>query len=1013
MLNQHAMKNLYFLAITLLSAISLNAQVVINEYSCSNRQITDAYNNYEDWVELFNSSGSSINLEGYYLSDKVDNPTKWQFPSVSIPANGRLVVLCSRRDGLFNGVPHTNFSLRQINPEDIVFSAPDGTLIESIPILLTQRNHSRGRITDGSEIWGIFQSPTYGTPNAGAWQSYTEKPTISLTPGFYQGTQTVSMTVSDQNLSIRYTTNGAEPTAASTLYTGPITVSQTTVVRARAFSSNSDIGPGFIETNTYFIDVTHALPVVSVCGTELAQLFNGSWSLRPVGVLEYFDENGNFIDEVVGDFNKHGNDSWAYPQRGVDFIGRDEAGYNEELNHPLFITTQRDKFKRIILKAGANDNYPFSNGAHIRDAYVQSLSQLGELDLDERSSSFVVVYMNGEYWGLYDIREKADDHDYTDFYYSQNRQYKGAPNHIHYLKTWGGTWQEYGSPLAQPSWVALRNYILNNNMGDAANFAYVDENFNWQSLIDYFVVGSVTVCADWLNWNTAWWRGTDPEGDALRWRYVLWDLDNTFGHGANYTGIPNTGPTADPCNVENLNNPGGQGHTLILNKLLDENPMVYQYYVTRYADLMNTTFSCQYMHYVLDSMLELMETEMPAQIVRWGGTYNGWQSRVNILKDWIDARCLNLVEGMIDCYDLTGPYVQKIEVYPAAAGQVRLNTEIINNFGAVRNVFGGIETILEAIPQGNYQFSHWEFNNTIITDPTEIMQILEIESNNDIVAHFVDVTLSANQLIYYWHFNNLELVNDTPVNAILADYQLFPNANATMTYAGGDPNMDPVNSDGSNQNLQLGEQPERAVRVRNPSEGRAVIFNLPTTGIEEVRFLYSVKRTNQGQLINNVSYSIDGVNYITAGLSQTSYDITTNYQLILLDFSDISTVNDNPNFHIRIQFEGNTAQLNGNNRYDNISLTGSIIGGGGPVSVDEFKFEFVLFPNPSSNNFNVISSENVKEYRVVDLLGKTVLHVRNMDVSEFEIFMQTFAPGVYVLELTTASGTAQTRMVKQ
>ena len=581
MLNQHAMKKLYFLALTLLSATTISAQVVINEYSCSNRQITDGFNNFEDWVELYNTSSSAVNLAGYYLSDKVNNPTKWQFPSVSIPANGRLVVVCSRRDGLFGGVPHTNFSLRQIDPEDIVFSAPDGTLLESVPIELTQRNQSRGRITDGNTTWGIFQTPTYGTPNSNAWLSYTEKPVLNLAPGFYTGNQTVTMSVSDPTLTIRYTINGAEPTTASTAYTGPVTITETTVIRARAFSSNNQIGPGFIETNTYFINVSHALPVVSVCGTQLGQLFGGNSGLKPVGVLEYFDENGDFIDEVVGDFNKHGNDSWAYPQRGVDFIGRDEAGYNEELNHQLFITTPRDKFKRIMLKAGANDNYPFSNGAHIRDAYVQSLSQLGNLDLDERSSSFVVVYMNGQYWGLYDIREKADDHDYTDFYYSQNRQFKGAPNHIHYLKTWGGTWQEYGGPAAQPSWVALRNYILNNNMGDAANFAYVNDNFNWQSLVDYFVVGSVTVCADWLNWNTAWWRGTDPNGDALRWRYVLWDLDNTFGHGANYTGIPNTGPAADPCNVENLGNPGGQGHVPVLNKLLDENPMVYQYYVTR------------------------------------------------------------------------------------------------------------------------------------------------------------------------------------------------------------------------------------------------------------------------------------------------------------------------------------------------------------------------------------------------------------------------------------------------
>jgi hypothetical protein len=1011
MLIRLTMKKIYLLTISFLASMSISAQVVINEYSCANRAITDAYNNYEDWIELYNTSSSAVNLAGYYLSDQLDNPTKWQFPAVNIPANGRLVVVCSRRDGLFGGVPHTNFTLTQIEPEDIVFSAPNGTLIESVPIQTAQLNHSVGRITDGNSAWGVFENPSYGTPNNGAWTGYTEKPTLSVAPGFYTSTQTVSMSVTDQSLTIRYTTNGSEPTTASTAYTGPITVSQTTVVRARAFSSNPQIGPGFIETNTYFINVTHQIPVVSVCGTQLATLFGGSWGLRPVGVMEYFESDGSFIEEVVGDFNKHGNDSWAYPQRGVDFVGRDEAGYNEALNHQLFITTPRTEFKRLILKAGANDNYPFSNGAHIRDAYVQSISQLGGLDLDERSSTFVAVYLNGEYWGLYDIREKADDHDFTAFYYDQSRQFKGSANHIHYLKTWGGTWTEYGAPAAQPSWVALRNFVLNNNMGDAANFQYVSDNFNWQSLIDYFVVGSVTVCADWLNWNTAWWRGTDPDGDALGWRYVLWDMDNTFGHGANYTGVPNTGPTADPCNVENLGDPGGQGHTVILNKLLDENPMVYQYYVTRYADLMNTTFSCQFMNEVLDSMMLVMETEMQGQIDRWGGSWAGWQNRVNILRNWIDARCVNMVGGMQDCYDLTGPYVQKIEVNPVGAGNVRLNTETISNFGAVRNVFGGIETILEALPQGNYQFSHWTFNNTVVTDPTLILQNIDFNQNNDIVAHFIDPTQTENQLIYYWHFNNFVMVNEQPVNALVADYQLFPNANATMTYAGGDPNIDPV-SEGSSQNLQLGEIADKGARVRNPSTGRSLIFNLPTTGIEDIQFLYSVKRTNFGQLINNVSYSLDGVNYITAGLSETSFDITIDYQLVSIDFSSIVGANNNPNFHIKIEFEGNVDQANGNNRYDNISLTGALINPG-PSSIAENNFEFVVFPNPSTNKFNVTSSENVKSYRVVDLLGKTIIHVQNMDVAEFEVFLNTFAPGVYVLELTTASGTAQTRIIKQ
>jgi hypothetical protein len=108
-------------------------------------------------------------------------------------------------------------------------------------------------------------------------------------------------------------------------------------------------------------------------------------------------------------------------------------------------------------------------------------------------------------------------------------------------------------------------------MGNAANFTYVDSQLNWESLVDYFVLNSYVVNQDWLNWNTSWWRGMDPLGDKKKWRYALWDMDATFGHYINYTGIPDPSANADPCNAENLPNPGGQGHTDILEKLIAEN----------------------------------------------------------------------------------------------------------------------------------------------------------------------------------------------------------------------------------------------------------------------------------------------------------------------------------------------------------------------------------------------------------------------------------------------------------
>jgi hypothetical protein len=102
-------------------------------------------------------------------------------------------------------------------------------------------------------------------------------------------------------------------------------------------------------------------------------------------------------------------------------------------------------------------------------------------------------------------------------------------------------------------------------MATQANYDYVVSQFNTMSLIDYFILNGYTVCTDWLNWNTAWWRGTNPLGDGRRWRYALWDNDATFGHYVNYTGVPSTEPTADPCQIEGQGDVGGQGHIPVLN----------------------------------------------------------------------------------------------------------------------------------------------------------------------------------------------------------------------------------------------------------------------------------------------------------------------------------------------------------------------------------------------------------------------------------------------------------------
>lgn len=729
------MKKITFCTFTFIMLFSNHlsfAQLVINEYSCSNTNtFADNYNKYEDWIEIYNTSASSINISGYYLSDKTTNLTKWQIPvGVSIPANGRIMVICDGRDEYSGGYLHTNFKLTQTKPENIVFSNAATALIENIQLIPTQKGHSRGRTTDGANTWALFTTPTPNNTNANAKQNYATTPAFSLDAGYYPAAINLSITSPDANVSIYYTTDGSEPSQTSTLYINPIPISNTMVIRAKAFSTSANIPPSFTNSNTYIINETHSIATISVFGDQIDNLLNGGFADADCG-LEYFDRANLIKAEATGTADKHGNDSWAYDQRGFDFVSKDQFGTNYALKHKLFDSKDRTEFQRIIVKALANDNYPFeTEGAHIRDPYVHTLSLRGGLHLDVRTYEPCVLYLNGQYWGLYDLRERMDDADFIEYYYNSGEK------DIQMLKTWGGTWSEFGGTQAQTDWNTLKNYILGNSMAVQANYDYVDNLYNTKSLVDYFVLNSYVVCSDWLNWNTQWWRGLNPNADKKKWRYCLWDEDATFGHYINYTHIPNQTAVADPCFPEQLGDPGSQGHVPVLNALLN-NDVFKQYYVARFADLSNTVFSCDNMLFLLDSLISQFDNEMPKQIARWGGNMATWQSNVQQLKDFINQRCVKLSQGMINCYNLTGPYNIAFDVEPPNTGEIKVNSIWVPTYPWLAKYYGNMKTLLKAKAKPGYEFDYWQMGIDSVSPSKYIDSGFTMLTDHQLlIAHF-------------------------------------------------------------------------------------------------------------------------------------------------------------------------------------------------------------------------------------------------------------------------------------
>ena len=767
---------------------NLLGQVVINEYSASNlREFRDEYGKTEDWIELYNTSSSPVNISGWYLSDKADKPKKWQIPTGTfIEANGYLIFWASGRDISSGNNFHTNFKFTQSkNDEFVVLANASGTVIESNPIILTQIGHSIAKNSDGGNFWNVCTAPTPNNSNNDSplYTKYSTKPKIIATPGIYADSVLVTIE-SNPTETLRYTLNGDLPNESSPIFTQPLVIKESAVLSVRSFATDENIYPGFTDFATFLVnEPTSTLPILSIgAGQTVIDLANGDIDLEPIGSCEFFTNTGTLLTKSYGELDKHGQDSWVNDQRSLDWISRDEMGHDNGLKHEIFAYSERDEYQRVILRASGDDNYPavddgsHEGSAHVRDEYVHTLVQKSGMHMDVRALERCIVYLNGQYWGVYTLREKPDDHDYTDFTYKQDKY------DLQFLKTWGDTWIEYGDDKALTDWVEFKNFVLDSDVSDPQVYDKITKELDVLSLMDYMIANLTCVSSDWLNYNTGWWRGLNDKGTHQKWGYIMWDNDATFDYYINYSGVPDTSPDAKACDIDEISEymdeffpvdttliqypadsffingewiyfeadtfeiyPDPGKHEKIFLKLLEENQTFRDLYFARYADMLSTTYSCSSMLNTLDSLINIIEPEMPRHIQRWGGTMTEWSSNVERMRDYIAERCLKVSVGLVDCYDLTGPHNVTITTDPPNSGTIKLNTISHSSLPWSGNYFGNMTNKVEVTPTGNKQFLYWLSKNgsSTFANGSSNATDLNIVGTDTLIAVFEGGTVST------------------------------------------------------------------------------------------------------------------------------------------------------------------------------------------------------------------------------------------------------------------------------
>jgi hypothetical protein len=552
----------------------------ITELMASNDTVVaDDDGDFSDWLEIHNETAATLDLGGYYLTDDPADLIKWRFPSVTIAGGGYLLVWASDKNRTNPAAPlHLSFKLSATG-EYLALVEPDGATIAhayapTFPAQETDLSH--GLAAD------LVTERCFSNPTPGAINDETigcgliEALTFSVERGFFSGPFTLALSTSTPGAVIRYTTDASEPSAThGTVYGGPIPISTTTAVRAMAFGptlrslpsvthtylflddvirqseitlppeypdkwtagtgADYDMDPTVVEDPAYsdtIKDDLRAIPTMSIV-TDVANLFDPSIGIyqhvtskgeaweRPVS-MEFFDREDGEEAQINCGLRIQGAQSRENSLRKHNLRLLFKGIYGPtKLEFALFPDSGVDRFDTVVLTAGHGNSWQggFARALYLRDTWAKD-TQL-EMGQVASHSTYVHLYLNGIYWGLYRPTER--------------------PTGAFMAEHFGGDKEDYDTLRSnkvsdgdKQSWNTLQE-LANQPLDVPANYAALLEYLDVENLIDYMLLNFYASNADWDFHN--WYAGRKREPGA-GYRFFSWDAEDTLGNvKGNRTGV--------------------------------------------------------------------------------------------------------------------------------------------------------------------------------------------------------------------------------------------------------------------------------------------------------------------------------------------------------------------------------------------------------------------------------------------------------------------------------------------
>ena len=517
--------------------------------------------------------------------------------------------------------------------------------------------------------------------------------------GFYNGKVEVEMYC--PGAKILYTIDGNYPGKKGKRYRNPITLTKTTVIRAVAYKGKRK---SKVISHTYIIDEpTTTFPVVSLSITpeilfhptkgmyvlgpntkfgDKKKLGANFWTQKEVsGSCEIFEADGTCVYRNYSGLRIFGGMSRLFPQKSMAIVARKRYG-QKRIKHRIFGKDGLKKFKFLVLRNSGSD----FGKTHFRDVMMSSL--LDDWDIEKQDYRPSHVYINGQYWGIYNIREKINRYFLADHADVDKDSIDIIEHHITGKR---GTTHHYRKML---------RFLRKHSLKESANFAALNAQMDIDNFMQYQIAQIYFDNRD-AGGNIRFWRPQTPDG---RWRWILYDTDWGFGlydHQAYAFNSLNFHTTANGPAW-----PNPPWSTFILRKLLENEEFKHRF-VNRFADHTNTTFSVERVVDKIDEFQQLYAPEIDRHFARWRLRESRWLLHINRMRKFAHMRPDYMRKHLMQKFN-TGP-LTNVALVSSKGGYIALNEYVKVGMKVFRGkYFRKIPISIEAIPNRGYRFSHWQ-----------------------------------------------------------------------------------------------------------------------------------------------------------------------------------------------------------------------------------------------------------------------------------------------------------------